>query len=565
MLNFDRIVSVAAKAAGDRPVLAAPYSLPTIVCRELSAQGVISGRVAEICPNPANKDPDIAGWWINRCKGVWFLRRDVSRSIILLSIRSEDEIGGRLLLEARLKGYKRMLLVGPDGAIVREVDIASALLSRLPPISPTASYESAFEEMYALVGDRLRLLDRAFDPSRVLVFTSLGAGGAERQATYTALGLAKRWPGKVHVARLGEGDFYRPTLDSVGIPTYVVSGEDPDYSSSDIAHIRNELASRYFSLGFLNIFHMIFHQALLIRTLRPGLVHTFQDYTNILAGIAADLVGVPRLVLSGRSVAPDHFAIFQPYMAPGYHALLRRREVVFLNNSEAGANDYARWLDMPRDRFRVVHNGFEFPELEPKMGAMQRRTLGIPQSAVVVGSIIGFREEKRPQLFLEMARLLHADYPDARFVIFGDGPLLANCREFVETQGLSEFIQLPGLTNDAWRALSVMDVFVLTSRLEGLPNVLIEAQAMAVPVVCTGAGGMSETFVEGQTGFGVPSATAEALAAAVSRLIDDRALRDRMGAAAMRHARETFGIDRMIDLTIESYASASRRKSGVAD
>jgi glycosyltransferase involved in cell wall biosynthesis len=124
----------------------------------------------------------------------------------------------------------------------------------------------------------------------------------------------------------------------------------------------------------------------------------------------------------------------------------------------------------------------------------------------------------------------------------------------VETQQLSGTIHLPGLTRNAWAALSAMDVFVLPSRLEGLPNVLIEAQAMGVPVICSGAGGMAETFVEGETGFAVPSASAEALAAAVGRLIDDKELRRRMSAAAETHAREKFSIDRMIGLTIEAYA-----------
>jgi glycosyltransferase involved in cell wall biosynthesis len=335
--------------------------------------------------------------------------------------------------------------------------------------------------------------------------------------------------------------------------SYVADGK-PTYFSPDIIDIQEELAARYACLGFLNTFHVIFHQALLIQTIKPGIVHCFQDYSNVLVGIAADLVGVPRIVLSGRSLAPEHFGIFQPYMAPGYRALLKRRQVTFLNNSEAGAIDYGRWLGISRDHFRVINNGFEFPTLQQQLGRLQRRALGVPEDALLIGSIIGFREEKRPKLFIEMARALQASYPNAHFAIFGSGALLRACQQLVETQQLSGTIHLPGLTRNAWAALSAMDVFVLPSRLEGLPNVLIEAQAMGVPVICSGAGGMAETFVEGETGFAVPSASAEALAAAVGRLIDDKELRRRMSAAAETHAREKFSIDRMIGLTIEAYA-----------
>jgi glycosyltransferase involved in cell wall biosynthesis len=417
--------------------------------------------------------------------------------------------------------------------------------------------------VYALVGDSLKLPSHEFDAESVLIVAgTLHAGGAERQATNTACGLAKRWPGKIHVAYSSSDaslDFYKPALDAANVLTHPithVAEDDPAYSSSDMIKIRNELAARYASLGFLNIFYVIFHHALLIQKIGPGLIHTFQDYSNVLTGIAADLVGVPRLVLSGRSLAPEHFSIFQPYMAPGYHALLQRRKVVFLNNSEAGAKDYSRWLSLPRSDFSVINNGFEFPKPQATPGAAQRRALGVPEGAVLVGSVIGFREEKRPHLFLEMARVLHADYPDVHFVIFGAGALLEECREWVKSHGLAGIIHLPGLTADAWAALSAMDIFVLPSRLEGLPNVLIEAQAMGVPIVCSEAGGMAETFVAGETGFGVPFANAEALAAAVRRLVDDEKLRTRMGAAAERHVRNNFSIDRMIGLTVQAYAHA---------
>ena len=73
----------------------------------------------------------------------------------------------------------------------------------------------------------------------------------------------------------------------------------------------------------------------------------------------------------------------------------------------------------------------------------------------------------------------------------------------IQSYDLSTKIRLPGLTDDVWTALSAMDIFVLTSRMEGLPNVLIEAQGAGLPVVSTIVGGAPETFIEGKTGFGI--------------------------------------------------------------
>ena len=198
MLNFERIIPFAAKAAGDHPILAASYSLPNVLCRELSSEGLISGYVADRRQNAIHRDPLVAGWWIDRNAGVWFLRRSASRSIILLNGDSDGEISGRMLLEARLKGCERILLVGPDGSIVREINTSSALLRRLSPPPEerlrTASYENAFEEMYALLGNRFRLPERAFDRESVLIVSgSLQVGGAERQATYTASGMPREY------------------------------------------------------------------------------------------------------------------------------------------------------------------------------------------------------------------------------------------------------------------------------------------------------------------------------------------------------------------------------------
>jgi glycosyltransferase involved in cell wall biosynthesis len=202
----------------------------------------------------------------------------------------------------------------------------------------------------------------------------------------------------------------------------------------------------------------------------------------------------------------------------------------------------------------VIHNGFDFPtEAAPGEREAMRSAHDIPPDSPVVGSIMRFSEEKRPQLLIDVARILHRSDPRLRFLVFGDGPMLQHMRTYAASCGLSDVLKLPGLTTNAWVALAAMDVFVLTSRMEGLPNVLIEAQASGLPVVCTGVGGMEETFIDGETGFSVRDATAGTLADAVSRLIREPELRRRMSEAASAHARASFGIETMLDQTSKAY------------
>ncbi len=358
MLNFNSMIRLAAQAAGDQPIVAAPYALPERLCRDLVGLGIISAYIANGPPDQDFRNSCIAGWWIDRASGAWFIRGAFHQTVIFLSAAPENEVGEAMLLEARLKGIRRLLFVGEDGSLAREIDVAAAPAGLLQSVAIAnhvhkINYDDVFREIYTLVGERLRLPAADFVPDRMLIITgSLDVGGAERQAACTAVGLARRFPGRVYLGRArADLHFFEPMVAQGGVRICNMPEQADEFNSPDIIAIREQLQTRYASLGAFNIFYLIFHYALMIQAIKPGLVHTWQEYSNIAGGIAADLVGVPRVVLSGRSVAPDHFSIFQPYMAAGYHALLQKKEVVFLNNSDAGARDYARWLGLERDAF----------------------------------------------------------------------------------------------------------------------------------------------------------------------------------------------------------------------
>src|SRR5690348_11657407 len=125
MLNFEPVISAAARAAGDRPIVAAPYPLNVVVCRDLAEQGLIAGYVAEAAPDPAAPDSLISGWWTDRAAGMWFLRQAATPTMLMLGAATHYELCGGLLLEARLKGIRRILCVSADGSVVKEVDVAA--------------------------------------------------------------------------------------------------------------------------------------------------------------------------------------------------------------------------------------------------------------------------------------------------------------------------------------------------------------------------------------------------------------------------------------------------------
>jgi glycosyltransferase involved in cell wall biosynthesis len=397
--------------------------------------------------------------------------------------------------------------------------------------------------------------------SITLVIGSLEPGGSQRQAATTLVGLASR--GYRDLALLCNRldrpveRFYSHLLEGCSISiSQLYEG------LRDANHGEDNKALAYAGLKVFmeklpaELKDIPWYAQEFLAT-RPRVVHVWLDYTNVKAGLAAALIGVPRIVLSTRSVAPNNFALFQPYMREAYRALAARPNVCLLNNSEAGARDYERWLGLPRGTFKVVRNGFDFSALEPadKIGPAQefRARLGVPPEAPIVGSVLRFYEEKRPLLWIDVAARVAERRPDVRFLMVGDGPLREEARWRALGYGLGDRIVMPGNEKDVAVAIAAMDVFLLTSRLEGFPNVLIEAQALGVPVITTDAGGAAETLIQGRTGYTVRAHSVDLLADAVLQILSDRPWRETARQTAQRFVRERFSMSEMVDRTLDAY------------
>jgi glycosyltransferase involved in cell wall biosynthesis len=139
------------------------------------------------------------------------------------------------------------------------------------------------------------------------------------------------------------------------------------------------------------------------------------------------------------------------------------------------------------------------------------------------------------------------------FLMVGDGPLRQEVRHQAQRLGIDSSLLLPGHQKDSMAAMAAMDVFLLTSRLEGLPNVLIEAQALGIPVVTTDTGGARETILEGVTGYAVYPHAAKLLAKVVIKILDDEQFRQQAREKAPPFISNKFGCERMIHDTLRAY------------
>lgn len=391
----------------------------------------------------------------------------------------------------------------------------------------------------------------------VVVGASLGPGGGERQLAATLCGLVAHGHKDVHFLHhwpmVKPNDFYLPALTRAAISYSQVAQFGASNELS--AELESALAYTLRPLGDLGMDIGIYAKELLIR--RPEVVHIWQDQMNVIVGLAALLAGVPRIYLSCRSLSPTHFSFHQPYMRPIYRLLAQFPNVVFLNNSAAGARDYSRWLGIKAKRIKVIRNGFDTegllsPEKRMELRVAYRQGLGIPLDATVVGVVMRISEEKRPLLWVQIAQHVAARLPGVHFLVVGDGPM----REVVESIAHSTLpgtAHFPGREHNSAMAIAAMDLFLLTSRIEGLPNVLIEAQAIGVPPISIDVGGAAEALIPEQTGWLVASEAPEVVADRIVSLLTDRQSLEEAARKGPAFVHERFNWERMIRETLAAY------------
>jgi glycosyltransferase involved in cell wall biosynthesis len=401
-------------------------------------------------------------------------------------------------------------------------------------------------------------------PGRVVIACgSLRPGGAERQVANTLVGLARSGSPDIESLTLlcdflhrdanDQYDFYLPLVRKSGATVRLIrKGNGRQIKSMPVGfqRVKNQLDPSLIA-DVANLYWEF-------RSLRPQVVHAWLDWQNVRAGLAAVLAGVPRIILSGRNLSPQHFALNTDYFHPAYCALCEceQNQVILLNNSQAGANDYAAWLSIPAERIKVSRNSVEFSEaMRPahEHTAALRARLRIPVGAPVVGGMFRFNDEKRPLLWLQAAAQIAQALPEAHFVLFGDGDMRSQMASVTRELKIEMRTHLEYNIDPSLEGLAVCDLILLTSRAEGTPNVLLEAQWLGLPVVTTVAGGAAEALKDGVTGRVIQQAEAVVIADAVVKILRDRKFREAARKEGPAFIAANYGMERMIRETLAVY------------
>jgi glycosyltransferase involved in cell wall biosynthesis len=214
----------------------------------------------------------------------------------------------------------------------------------------------------------------------------------------------------------------------------------------------------------------------------------------------------------------------------------------------------------------VIRNGVDLIRFnEPTDAEATRRNLGLPTGTPLVVVVSRLTRLKGLEQLIDAAAILKAHNKDARFLIVGETApsqlaYLDELKKRAAEQGVADRVVFTGIRSDVPALLAAADVAVMPSLSEALSNVLLESMAAGAPTVATRVGGTPEALTDGETGLLVPPGKAQPLAAAISRLLDDRALAAHLGRAAGRFVREHLSVGRMVSATEQLYSELLARK-----
>ncbi len=298
----------------------------------------------------------------------------------------------------------------------------------------------------------------------------------------------------------------------------------------------------------------IFNLAKKLREEKIELLNTRSFYANMIGRMAARLAGVP-VVIANYHHTYDH-RWNAKYLA--HERMLRAGTDRFVSVSQAVHDYLAPRIGWPEEKARVVYNGLNLKAFDlPMTKAEARRALNMPEGIPIVANIGRLTKVKDLPTFIQAVPKIVAACPETLFLVVGEGEERDELQRLAAPHG--DRIRFLGSRNDIPAILRAADVLALSSLLEGLPRIVMEAFAARTPVVSTPAGGVEELLKNGSSGWIVPFSDPTKLAEGVIEAISNPEVAARFVEAAHREI-QAYTLEGWVRRTEELFSEAMDEK-----
>ncbi|MBD3266847.1 glycosyltransferase [bacterium] len=344
--------------------------------------------------------------------------------------------------------------------------------------------------------------------------------GGEQQVLYLMRGLAERGHENILAAPPGSEIVKRTTADICGEVQEIPFRGEWDLVS----------AYRLFNLA---------------RKTQPHVLHAHTSKAHTMGVLVKTLFGLKIPLLVSRRVC-------FPIKNHGLNRWKYGNVDCFLPISKAVQHELVSF-GIPQEKCRLVNSSIDLSRFRGASAHKPRKEFSIKEDDLVIGNMAFCDAVKSQTTILNAARIVLQNHPRAHFFIVGDGPLKEDLKTRARELGIQDRVHIPGFRREIKDFLKLFDIFVMVPTMEGLGSAILEAEALSLPIVATSVGGIPEIVKDKRNGFLIPCEDENALAHALSRLIESQALRMKMGEESYRMLCQAFTTDTMINKTEAVY------------
>jgi len=292
----------------------------------------------------------------------------------------------------------------------------------------------------------------------------------------------------------------------------------------------------------------------LVKESRIDLIHSHTWGTDFYGYWASKILGVPML-----ATVHNRYYIFGKWTRRLSYKVLISHVQKIVAVSKDIQNLLKEDLKLLPQKIKLIYNGIDTSKFEKKFDQEKlRKELNLLKEDLILGNVGNLREVKDHYTLILSFSKVSPFFPQAKLLIIGEGELKTNLFKLRAELELEDKVLLLGHRDDIPSLLNLMDVFILSSRLEGCSISILEAMASGKPVIATRVGGNPELVLEGKTGFLVPSAEPEKLAETIIQLLKDEKLRKKMGEEGRKRVMEKFSRESMVKNYEELYSQILR-------
>lgn len=295
-----------------------------------------------------------------------------------------------------------------------------------------------------------------------------------------------------------------------------------------------------------------------LREIKPDIVHTHLIHADLFGLFAAKLAGIGAVISSRHNDDQFRFHPIWQRISPAIWRLTNGGIAI-----SAAIKDFMIEVeDAPGEKITVVHYGLEHKWVADEELRAARQNLSaelrLDSDALLLGMVCRIVEQKGITYALRACKQIRDRFPTVNLIIAGDGDLRPQLEALARELGIDANVHWLGWRSDAIKLIGAFDVLLMPSLWEGFGLVLLEAMSRRVPVIANRVSAIPEVVVHGETGLLVEACDVDALAAAMTRLLEDHALRQHMGLLGAARLEERFSVERMVSGTVAVYETYQR-------